>query len=80
MSASTKKYRTPEEWWRACLTGEIHLLREGRGFNKFLPSPPRCKLCPAPFAGIGGAIMRLRGRAPWPKKTERLAVRVLRVA
>lgn len=29
-----------------------------------LPSDPRCKLCTAPFGGVGGRAMRLIGRRP----------------
>jgi adenylate cyclase len=29
-----------------------------------LPSPPRCKLCFAPYAGVGKLVMALQGRAP----------------
>jgi adenylate cyclase len=31
-----------------------------------LPSPPRCKLCNAPFRGPGGVVMRALGRGPSP--------------
>ena len=29
-----------------------------------LPSPPRCKACGGPFAGAGGALMRVMGKGP----------------
>ena len=32
-----------------------------------IPSDPRCKICGAPFRGIGGAILGLIGLRPWPK-------------
>jgi adenylate cyclase len=48
------------EEWRAILTGEHKgMLALRRRFGR-LPSPPRCKLCYAPFHGIGGAVLR-----PW---------------
>jgi adenylate cyclase len=34
---------------------------------RHLPSDPRCKLCAAPFGGVGGAFMRLVGKRRWPK-------------
>lgn len=33
-------------------------------FHGRLPRNPRCKLCKAPFAGLGGLYMRLRGKTP----------------
>ena len=42
---------------RSALTGEsADLVRRRRAFRR-LPSPPRCKLCAAPFAGIGSLIL-----------------------
>jgi adenylate cyclase len=49
-----------EEDWRSILMGEypaMHALR--RSFRR-VPSGPRCKLCYAPFHGIGGLVLR-----PW---------------
>jgi len=49
-----------EEEWRALLTGEHRgMLALRRRFGR-LPSPPRCKLCYAPFRGVGGALLK-----PW---------------
>src|SRR5215216_5456544 len=46
---------------RSALTGEsAGLARRRRAFRR-IPSPPRCKLCSAPFAGVGGLIMRPAG-------------------
>ena len=39
-------------------------LQSYQRFNKRLPSPPRCKLCSAPFRGIGGVVMAMTGRRP----------------
>ena len=36
------------------------LARQRRAFRR-IPSPPRCKLCAAPFAGIGGLVLRPAG-------------------
>jgi adenylate cyclase len=52
--------QTTEEEWRALLTGEHRgMLALRRQFGR-LPSPPRCKLCYAPFHGLGGALLK-----PW---------------
>ena len=50
--------------WQALLTGELPALRRGRFVLKFLPSEPRCKMCNAPFRGIGAPLMRMVGRGP----------------
>ena len=51
---------------RSTLTGEnARLLKRRRVFRR-LPSPPRCKLCAAPFAGIGGLVLRHAGFARSP--------------
>ena len=34
---------------------------------KHLPSEPRCKMCAAPFGGIGRPLMRMIGRVRWSK-------------
>ena len=52
-----------EVWYAVFGPGHPDLLKQQR-FHKRLPSPPRCKLCLAPFAGIGGAYMRFRGKRP----------------
>ena len=57
-----------EEEWRALLTGEhkgMLLLR--RAFAR-VPSAPYCKMCHAPFGGIGGVVLR-----PWFGPWERNA-------
>ncbi|HEY3248135.1 MAG TPA: adenylate/guanylate cyclase domain-containing protein [bacterium] len=55
--------QTREEEWRAYLTGRHPtMLRERRIFRIF-PHDPRCKLCNAPFAGIGSVLMRAIGKA-----------------
>ncbi len=46
---------------RSTLTGEsAALVRRRRTFRR-IPSPPRCKLCAAPFAGVGGLVLRPAG-------------------
>lgn len=47
------------EIWRQVLTGEMHDFNKTRHLFKYIPSNPRCRMCNAPFAGIGGPIMRI---------------------
>ena len=56
-----------EERYRRILVGEDRGAWSGRGRRGWLPSDPRCKLCNAPFRGIGGLLMRVTGRTPWPQ-------------
>jgi adenylate cyclase len=53
--------------WERLLNGTDPVLRLGRGVFRFLPRPPRCKLCLAPFAGPGRPLMRLIGKTPWER-------------
>ena len=48
------------------LTGDYPRLDRMRRMWGALPSPPRCKLCNAPFKGPGGALMRLIAYGPSP--------------
>ena len=52
-----------EVWYAVFGPGHPDLQKQHR-LHKRLPSPPRCKLCLAPFGGLGGAYMRLRGKRP----------------
>jgi adenylate cyclase len=57
------KPQSVEEEWRAYFTGQHPtMLRERRIFRAF-PKDPRCKLCNAPFAGVGGVLMKVIGKA-----------------
>jgi adenylate cyclase len=51
---------------RSALMGENSRLLKRRRVFRRLPSPPRCKLCAAPFAGIGGFVLRHVGFARSP--------------
>jgi adenylate cyclase len=51
----------PGDELRAVLMGEHKGLSDNRKFLRRLPSPPRCKLCAAPFEGAGGAVLRHLG-------------------
>jgi adenylate cyclase len=57
---------TPEEMWRQMLTGNYPRLHGMRRMWGALPSPPRCKLCNAPFRGPGGVLMRAIRYGPSP--------------
>lgn len=51
--------------WHSYLTGDTSRLgprtRASREIFRHLPKDPRCQVCKAPFAGVGGLAMRLFG-------------------
>jgi adenylate cyclase len=51
-----------EEVWRAVFSEGHPKLKRFQRFHMWLPSPPRCKMCYVPFGGMGGRLMRLRGK------------------
>jgi adenylate cyclase len=51
-----------EEFWREFLTHPDSGQAVGRRIFSRIPRNPRCRLCAAPFAGPGGAVMRLFGK------------------
>lgn len=53
-----------EAVWRQILVDGHPLLIKKRGRYGLLPGDPRCKLCTAPFRGIGGWVMRRIGLVP----------------
>jgi len=53
-----------EELWHAVFADGAADLLDQRSFHSRLPSPPRCRLCKAPFKGLGGFFMRWRGKQP----------------
>jgi adenylate cyclase len=57
---------TLEEMWEQMLTGDYPRLHRMRRVWGALPSPPRCKLCNAPFRGPGGLLMRAIAYGPSP--------------
>jgi len=60
------QFATPEEEWHAFLSG-THPHLHDKSPLRFVPSNPRCKLCKAPFGGLGAMVLRRYGFAPWPK-------------
>jgi adenylate cyclase len=57
---------TNEEMWKQMLTGDYPRLHRMRKIWGAFPSPPRCKLCNAPFRGPGGVLMRAIAYGPSP--------------
>ncbi len=53
--------------WRALLEGTSGEFGSGRRYLRHIPSSPRCKMCAAPFAGLGAPLMRMFDRGPWAK-------------
>jgi adenylate cyclase len=51
-----------EQWYRMLTEGEESVSRFLYHLNALLPSDPRCKMCAAPFKGVGGFLMHLLGR------------------
>ena len=56
-----------EEMWRGLLLGTDPRYARARAWLKHVPSEPRCKMCAAPFGGVGRPLMRLLHRDPWAK-------------
>jgi hypothetical protein len=56
-----------EEFWRDFLSGGHSKERAGRRLFKLIPHDPRCRLCAAPFSGVGAPLMRLIGKRPSDK-------------
>ncbi len=51
--------------WHQVLMGQYKSLPTARRILKWLPAEPRCKICNAPFFGVGGQLVRLTlGRKP----------------
>ena len=53
---------TAERWRKILRDGHSRMLFARRLF-RYLPSPPRCKVCNNPFGGIGGKLVGLIGFA-----------------
>ena len=53
--------QSPEETWRAVLTGEVAGVQRLQRIFRRIPSEPRCKLCYAPFGKPGSLLIRLLG-------------------
>jgi adenylate cyclase len=57
-----------EAMWRALWTGqpELPMHRKRRIYGR-IPANPRCRICYAPFRGVGGVLMRFTGSRPSTK-------------
>ena len=64
---ATERLPPSDPRWRQILEGTTSGFAEGHKWFRKIPSSPRCKLCAAPFGGIGGQVMGLIDRAPWDK-------------
>jgi adenylate cyclase len=63
MRGAMFSYKNQELWHTIFAVGHP-ALRSFQNFHRRLPSPPRCKLCLAPFKGIGSWLMALQGKGP----------------
>lgn len=69
MVKSEMSPRTETQWWEY-LDGTsppplaLHSMRIARSLFARLPADPRCKFCAAPFAGVGGTLVRPLGKRP----------------
>lgn len=61
------KYQTPEDEFRALMSGNHPRLRRLRSLLARMPSEPRCKTCNAPFGLPGSLVSRAMGRQRFPK-------------
>jgi adenylate cyclase len=55
------------EVWRRLLLGTDPSVVKLRRRHRRIPSPPRCKMCAAPFGPPGGWVLRHFGHARWAK-------------
>ena len=55
------EYKVDDKWYRRLTEGEAEI-RRFRHLLGLLPSSPRCKICNAPFKGVGGSLMHMLGR------------------
>ena len=62
MAGSEGPIDSDEAFWREYLTRGHSLEHRMRVVFKNIPSGPRCRLCAAPFGGVGGPMMRALGR------------------
>jgi adenylate cyclase len=52
--------------WHSMLTSPFPYRRRRQVYAR-IPSSPRCKVCAAPFTGLGGAVLSHFGHSPWTK-------------
>jgi len=54
-----------DEQWRLTLNGQLQGLEQVKNLFRRIPAAPRCKLCQAPFTGLGGALFRFTPYRRW---------------
>ena len=64
---STRDLAPESELWRRLLLGTDPSVARLRRRHRRIPSPPRCKMCAAPFGPPGGWVLRHFGHARWAK-------------
>ena len=52
-----------EDLWKMLFAAGDPKLQKMQNFHLKLPAKPRCRLCMAPFKGLGGWLMRLKGKS-----------------
>ena len=57
--------RTNDEMWREFLSGHIQGLEGMKRIFRRVPAAPRCKLCQAPFNGVGGTVLHFTPFRRW---------------
>jgi adenylate cyclase len=62
VSTSPPPHPETEEFWRDYLTKGSPMERQGRRVFSHIPSSPRCRMCAAPFKGVGAPVMRMMGK------------------
>jgi adenylate cyclase len=64
MTAQAEITAPNSELWRKVLTEGHRAIRIQQVLFRYLPGPPRCKVCFNPFGGIGGKLVGLAGYTP----------------
>lgn len=66
MNRTSGSHERVDHVWQTFLSGN-EPLRRLRMLFRVLPSPPRCKVCSAPFGGIAGFALKAIGKGPWER-------------
>jgi adenylate cyclase len=67
MTSPTDREDRGEAFWQEFLTRGDARERKVREVFRRIPHGPRCRLCAAPFAGVGAPLMRMIGKRPSDK-------------
>jgi adenylate cyclase len=65
--ADMSDFPPESDLWRRLLLGTDPSVVRLRRRHRRIPSPPRCKMCAAPFGPPGGWLLRYFGHARWAK-------------